>query len=115
MTSSYPLFLTPQARAMLAAISDKRIRQTIDRRLEGLAKDPEKQGKALVEELAGLRSLAVARHRVIYEVKKDRVIVVAVGIRREGDRKDVYSRAKKLLRLKLIEPPSREEVRKESD
>lgn len=101
---------------MLAAIPDnKRIRQTIDRRIEGLAQDPKKQGKALVDELAGLRSLSVARHRVIYRVEKDRVIIVAVGIRKEGDRKDVFFRAKKLLRLKLIELPGREEVRKESD
>jgi len=100
---------------MLAAIPDKRIRQTIDRRIEGLAQDPEKQGKALVDELSGLRSLSVARHRVIYRVEKDRVIVAAVGIRKEGDRKNVYSRAKKLLRLKLIELPGREEEREESN
>jgi len=28
-----------------------------------------------------------------------------VGIRKQGDTKDIYSRAKKLLRLKLIELP----------
>jgi len=32
-----------------------------------------------------------------------------VGIRREGDTKDIYARAKKLLRLKLIELPADEQ------
>ena len=97
---------------MLYAISDRRIRRTIVRRIEGLARDPEKQGKALVGELAGYRSLHVARHRVIYQVEGDRVILVAVGLRKQGDLKDVYSRVKKLLRLRLIEPPTREKAEK---
>lgn len=105
MALSYRVFLTPQARSMLHAIADRRIRNTIARRIDGLTEDPKKQGKALVEELAGFRSLRVARHRVIYKVKKDRIIIVAVGIRKQGDAKDIYSRAKKLLRLKLIELP----------
>ncbi len=61
-----------------------------------------KKGKALVAELTGLRSLRVARYCMLYKVEKERVIIVAVGIRREGDTKDIYARAKKLLRLKLI-------------
>ena len=75
----------------------------IVRRIDGLSKEPTKMGKALVAELAGFRSIRVARYRVIYKVDQERIIVVAVGIRREGDTKDVYARAKKLLRLKLID------------
>lgn len=93
---------------MLYAISDRRIRRTIVRRIEGLAQDPEKQGKALVGELVGLRSLRVVRHRVIYKVEGERVILIAVGLRKQGDLKDVYSRVKKLLRLRLLEPPGSE-------
>lgn len=48
-------------------------------------------------ELAGLRSIRVVnqRFRVIYEVQKELVIVVvvAVGIRKQGDRADVYRKA----------------------
>ena len=102
---SYQVFLTPQARLMLQGISDGRIRDMLVRRIDGLSKDPTKKGKALVAELMGLRSLRVARYRVLYKVDKERVIIVAVGIRREGDTKDIYTRAKKLLRLKLIELP----------
>ncbi len=102
---SYQVFLTLQARLMLQGISDGRIRDMLVRRIDGLSKDPTKKGKALVAELSGFRSLRVARYRVLYKVDKERVIIVAVGIRREGDTKDIYTRAKKLLRLKLIELP----------
>jgi len=106
MMVSYQVFLTPQARLMLQSISDKRIRAMIARRIDGLAKEPVKKGKALVAELTGFRSLRVGRYRVLYKVEEESVIIVAVGIRREGDTKDIYARAKKLLRLKLIELPT---------
>ena len=102
---SYQVFLTPQAQLVLHSISDTRIRNMVARRIDGLTKEPVKKGKALVAELTGFRSLRVARYRVLYKVEKGRVIVVAVGIRRGGDTKDIYARAKKLLRLKLIEIP----------
>jgi len=91
---------------MLHSITDRRIRDMIARRIDGLAKEPVKKGKALVAELIGFRSLRAARYRVLYKVEKERVIIVAVGIRREGDTKNIYARAKKLLRLKLIELPT---------
>jgi len=90
---------------MLHSITDRRIRDVIARRIDGLTKEPVKKGKALVAELTGFRSLRAARYRVLYKVEKERVIIVAVGIRREGDTKDIYARAKKLLRLKLIDLP----------
>jgi len=91
---------------MLHSITDRRIRDVIARRIDGLTKEPVKKGKALVAELTGFRSLRAARYRVLYKVEKQRVIIVAVGIRREGDTKDIYARAKKLLRLKLIDLPT---------
>ena len=103
---SYQVFLTPQAQLMLHSITDRRIRNMIARRIDELTKEPAKKGKALVAELTGFRSLRIARYRVLYKVEKKRVIIVAVGIRREGDTKDIYARAKKLLRLKLIEFPT---------
>ena len=103
---SYQVFLTPQAQLMLHSITDRRIRNMIARRIDELTKEPAKKGKALVAELTGFRSLRIARYRVLYKVGKKRVIIVAVGIRREGDTKDIYARAKKLLRLKLIEFPT---------
>jgi mRNA interferase RelE/StbE len=94
---------------MLEAIEDRRIREKIRDRIDGLAKDPEKQGKALIEELAGYRSLRAAgqRYRIIYKVEDEKIVVlvVAVGIRKEGSKRDIYSLAKKLLRLHLVERP----------
>lgn len=45
------------------------------------------------------------RYRIIYKVEDERVmvLVVALGIRKEGDKKDVYNLAKKLIRLGLLE------------
>jgi mRNA interferase RelE/StbE len=99
---SYQVFLTPQAQLMLHFITDRRIRNMIARRIDELTEEPAKKGKALVAELTGFRSLRIARYRVLYKVEKKRVIIVAVGIRREGDTKDIYARAKKLLRLKSL-------------
>jgi len=43
---------------MLEAIQDRRVRDKIRDRIDGLAEEPEKQGKPLTGELTGYRSLA---------------------------------------------------------
>ncbi len=92
---------------MLAAIKDRRIQENIREKIDGLARDPDLQGKPLLGELTGLRGVrAVAqRYRIIYRVHQDRVevLVVAIGLRREGHREDIYRLAQRLLRLKLLE------------
>jgi len=98
--------LTDVCLSLLERIPDKRIQSTIMDRIEALRADPEKQGKALVKKLAGFRSKHVAgRYRVIYKIDEDRSIVwvVTVGIRKEGDQKDVYRIAKRLLKLGLLD------------
>lgn len=103
----WQIFLTPTASAMLAEITDRRVREKIVATIDRLTEEPGKQGKALVGELAGFRSIrAVAqRYRIIYRLQGEAivVIVVAAGIRRAGARDDIYSLAKKLLRLRLLE------------
>lgn len=100
------IVITPTALQLLADISDRRIQQAIRDRIDGLAHDPEQQGKPLGAELAGYRSVRSVgqRYRVIYRVERQQVLVaiVAVGLRKEGDKKDVYAVAKKLLRLRLL-------------
>jgi mRNA interferase RelE/StbE len=104
----YPIRITPSALTMLKGISDRRIREKIISRIDDLAEDPEKQGKPLIEELAGYRSLRAVgqRYRIIYGVDRGLVIVivVAIGIRKAGSQKDIYTLAKKLIRLRLVEP-----------
>lgn len=103
---TYGVVLTPSALQALEAISDRRIREQIRDRIDRLAHDPEQQGKPLTGELAGFRSLRAVgqRYRVIYRVERGKVlvIVVALGIRKEGDRSDVYRLAQKLVRLRLV-------------
>jgi mRNA interferase RelE/StbE len=105
---SYRIIISPAALAMVKEISDRRIREKIVTVIDRLAEEPDKQGKALISELQGFRSIRAVgqRYRIIYKVQQDTVVVyvVAVGIRRDGDRNDIYSLAKRLFRLNLLEP-----------
>lgn len=93
---------------MLAEVRDRRVQRLLAKRIDALAEEPEKQGRPLTGELAGLRSVRAVgqRFRILYRLEADLVVVlvVAVGIRKEGAGKDVYALARKLLRLRLLEP-----------
>ena len=103
---TWRVLITPAALEMLKGITDRRIRRQVAQAVSGLSEDPEKKGKPLMGDLAGYRSLRTAgqRYRVIYKIEEKEVIVivVAVGRRKEGDRKDIYSLARKLFEQKLI-------------
>ena len=105
---TFNIVITPTALKMLKAVSDKRVRDLIVKRIDELREEPEKQGKPLVAELSGYRSIRAAgqRYRIVYRVVNEKIIVyiVAVGIRKEGSGKDIYNLAKKLIRLRLINP-----------
>ncbi len=92
-----------QARDMLLSISDRRIRQTIFEKVKSLEAEPEKQGKPLTGELSGYRSLRTAgqRYRIIYRIEREKPLVwiTALGIRKEGNKGDIYALAKKLLKI----------------
>jgi len=104
--ASYSLLLTPTARSMLAAITDRRMQEQIRDRIDGLAVNPEHQGKPLLGELKAYRSLRAAgqRFRIIYQVHRSHleVLVMAIGRRAEGSREDIYRLAQRLLRLRLL-------------
>lgn len=91
---------------MLREIQDRRVREKIRDRIDGLAEEPEKQGKPLTGELTGYRSLRAVgqRYRIIYRIEEGKVLVLvmALGIRKEGSGKDIYVLARKLLRLRLL-------------
>ena len=102
----WQILLTPTALKLLSDISDRRIREKIGSVIDRLAEDPEKQGKALLGELAGFRSIRAVgqRYRIIYQIRGNDIVVVivAVGIRRDGAKDDIYNLAKKLFRLRLL-------------
>ena len=103
---SWRIKITPTAMRMLTGISDRRIREKIVAVIDRLVEEPEKQGKAMLGELAGFRSIRAVgqRYRIIYTLNGDEIVVmvVAVGIRRDKARDDIYNLAKKLLRLGLL-------------
>jgi mRNA interferase RelE/StbE len=100
----YKIEVTEEALAMLAEITDRRVRTKLLERIRRLAKEPAQQGKPMVDELAGCRSVRAVgqRYRIIYEILDGQVtvLVVGVGIRKEGHRLDVYNRTTKLIRTK---------------
>ena len=102
----YQILITNTCLALIEKITDKKIRRAILNRMEDLSKDPDKQGKKLVKDLSGFRSIhASGRYRIIYKIDKHTVIVyvLAIGIRKESDKKDIYRIAKKLLNAGLLD------------
>ena len=99
--------LTTLAREQLELIDDRRIREALVARIERLGEEPEKQGKALNNELKGFRSVRAMRqrYRIIYKLQEEQIIVlvVTVGIRKDGDKRDAYAMAKRLADLGLLE------------
>ena len=97
--------LTATAVGMLSQIRDRRVQEGIRGRIDGLANEPDKQGYPLIGELSGYRSLRAMgqRYRIIYRLDGNRVtvLVVATGLRKEGDKKDIYALAQKLIRSGL--------------
>ena len=102
----YKILITDTCLALIEKIPDKKIRRTILKRIEGLSEGPDKQGEMLVKGLSGFRSIyAAGRYRIIYKVDKQTVIIyiLAAGIRIQGDQKDIYKIAKKLLNAGLLD------------
>lgn len=104
---TWQVYFTPTARRMLDQIKsgDAAAHRKILQKVQKLQSSPEKQGRALLGPLKGLRRIvAASRYRVIYQVLGDKVVVhvLAVGARREGDTLDIYQIAQKLLRARLL-------------
>ncbi|WP_235335365.1 type II toxin-antitoxin system RelE family toxin [Aphanizomenon flos-aquae] len=97
----FEIQLTPLALEMLANIKDKRHQKALSSRIDKLKIEPEKQGKSLTGQLINYRSLRAVgqRYRIVYQVENDKVVVLVVGIglRKEGDKGDVYNLLQKLL------------------
>jgi mRNA interferase RelE/StbE len=97
----YEVRLTPLALEMLMDVKDRREQQKLRDRIEQLKIEPEKQGKALVDNLSGFRSIRAVgqRYRIVYQVESDKIVVVVVGLgrRKDRDKKDIYTLLGKLL------------------
>ncbi len=102
--------LTQTAIDTLKQITDQRVLNSIANRINGLQSEPDKQGKPLTGPLSSYRSLRAVgqRYRIIYKLDTGRIVVyvVAIGLRKEGDRGDIYALAQRLMRLGLLDPPT---------
>lgn len=99
----YKILFTAAAEIMLHGIADTRIQQKLLTRIQGLTREPFKQGKSLLAELSHYRSIRAVgqRYRIIYRLEKTRVVIAAIEIRKEGSKKDIYHLAQKLVRQGL--------------
>ncbi len=82
----YKVFIKPSAVAEIEAIQQKKIRQQIIRRIEGLATDPRPNGS---KKLSGHDRYRIRQgvYRIVYAVENDKLVVYIVKV---GHRKDVY-------------------------
>jgi mRNA interferase RelE/StbE len=103
---AFAISWTETALKLVEAIPDQRLRRLISQCADQLAKSPEQQGKPLIGELAGFRSVRAVgqRYRIVYRVETGEVtvLIVAVGRRRADDKSDIYELARKLLRQGLL-------------
>ncbi len=75
-------------------------------KLDMLARNPQ-IGKPLWKDLRRYRAIRMGRYRIIYryDQETDTAWVVALGIRREGSRDDVYEKASRLAQSNRLGPP----------
>lgn len=103
---TWQILLTPTVLKLLSDISARCIREKIGAVIDRLTEDLEKSGKALLGELSGWRSIRAMRqrYRIIYQIRDNEIVVVivAVGLRRDRGKDDIYTLAKKLIRLGLF-------------
>jgi mRNA-degrading endonuclease RelE of RelBE toxin-antitoxin system len=97
----YEIEIAPTGYRSLKALKNEKLRREISKVIDGLARTPEDQGKALLEPLEGVRSVRVARgrFRILYKVdtRARLVSVLLVGERAAGQDADIYALAQKLL------------------
>jgi mRNA interferase RelE/StbE len=97
----YEIQFSPLALEMLEEIQDKRELGKLRDRINQLKLEPDKQGKALTDNLAGMRSVRAVgqRYRIVYEVEEETIVVLVIGVgrRKDGDKRDIYRLLGKLL------------------
>ena len=101
----YKIKLTKLAVKNLKAIDTKTLKQILNK-IESLKEEPNLLGKPLRGPLSEYRSIRAAgqRYRIIYKIidKEVIIIIIAVGIRKDGDKKDIYELMKKYIKTGLM-------------
>ncbi len=101
MEQKYEVLYTDDAADMLAEIQDRRVQRKLADMVDSLAELPESRGKALLRDLFGFRSLRAIgqRYRIVYMVDTVslQVVIVGLGIRKDGDRRDIYEKVRRVI------------------
>ena len=104
---SYKVVLSESAADQIRQVRDKRIQGMLLEKIRDLADSPNNKGKALVGDLKAYRSVRAVgqRYRIIYQIEDEtvRVIVVALGLRKQGDKRDIYKLAQKIVQIGLAD------------
>ena len=112
MARDFSLEIAPTGYRSLGAVKDKKTQGEIAKAIDGLARSPEAQGKALAGPLVGLRSARAARnhYRILYRVDAESklVSVLLIARRKAGAEDDVYALARRLLRTLMRQGPEEE-------
>ena len=102
----YTIKLTKLAIEKLNEIESKTRNQIINK-IEVLREESNLRGKPLKGILKEYRSIRAAgqRYRIIYKVEEKEVLVIVIniGIRKDGDKKDIYELMKKYIKIGLLE------------
>jgi len=102
----YKIKLTKIAAENLQKIDSKTQTQIINK-IDSLKTEPLLLGKRLKGSFKEFRAVRAAgqRYRIIYKVQEEEIIViiVAVGIRKEGDKKDIYELMKKYIKIGFLD------------
>ena len=85
---AYRIEFAPRAERDFKAL-DGSIRGRIARRIQSLADNPYPQGIKKIEGEEELYRLRVGDYRILYQVQRQRVVILVVGI---GHRRDIYRR-----------------------
>lgn len=84
----YEIQITRQAQKSFTKIlkADKKLATRIANAIERIAENPD-QGIALKGELSGVYKYRVGSYRILYQVKRSKLIVTIIDL---GSRKDIY-------------------------
>lgn len=104
MAQEYKVVIAP---LLLEQLEDLGIVEQARDTIRDAMADPEQAGKQLTGSLFPYRRLKFSRYRIVYRVVPDtdptEVRFLYAGIRKEGDKKDIYARLERVLRRGRLE------------
>lgn len=99
MPADYKTVIAP---SLLEQLHDLGIVEQAKEKIRDAMADPEQSGKQLTGALFPYRRLKFSRYRIVYRVAREadppEARFLYAGIRKEGDKKDVYERLLKVIR-----------------